>query len=113
MEFAAPALDGDGKRLAELGPKEDGEGVNLILRDSKGEQRLLLVANDTDTSVSLIEKGRLRGAFTARADKHTLLVFNRDGFKERKDQIGVGFTDDGHPMLFINDKDGKTVTKFP
>lgn len=106
-------VDAEGKHMAELGPKEDGEGVNLVLRDSTGEGRVLLVANDTDASLSLIEKGQLRGGLTARTGKFVLLVFNRDGFNDYKNQIGLGYTDDGSPMFFINDETGRSVTKLP
>lgn len=106
-------VDAAGKALAELGPKEDGEGVNLVLRDSKGEVRLLLAANDTDASLSLIQNGKLLGSFTARSDKRVLLLLQKDGFNEHKNQMGMGYFDDGNGGLFINDEHAKTVTKLP
>lgn len=105
-------VDEKGQKLAHLGPHPDGPGVSLILYDG-GKGRIIVHADANDATFSLIENDQLRGALTARKGKHAGLLLQREMFDDKRNQMGFFYTDDGKPMIFVNDEQGKSIVMLP
>ncbi len=107
-------VDADGKRRAELGMRDDAkDAVALCLYDKDGGKRVQLTAGPDDAGLSLIQNGELRAALTARSSKHVMLLLQKEKFEQHKNQMAMGYMDDGKPAIFINDENAKTILALP